>query len=446
MRSMNHARQACRAALAAALLLLFFGHAGAEPGKTLTRTKDPVVVSGASVTAALGVPATNLALFACAERAVPIPFQIDERRDGGYVLTDGPEAGVDLDRGRLDADDEIAFISADLGRRCGREELPQVFVSMTEITITDPLDGGEGFAYLVAYDRIAPRSPVDYVVLNAAKNVIETTDYVVGYNPDAPISINLLKVPRSAGGSGQSVADRQKVRAHATSAWNLVHISKNADDFQAEVLAYSDGPVRVIRRTRNWVNLIWRIPSPSVELTSMYWKTGMSFPLEIRMPFNISAFFRDVGMTIYVDTPPDVPGRVFYNRHNRGGVLIDGRTSQAERDLDRRPSDWQVVAGTTPAHPEGWFSRQVFNAAQVPVRLPLFYVDDAATPDPPERFPGCFGCLGFELAGLQDIPAGSYRIQVEMFPLIDFRPGDEAAFLQITDAPLSVTAKPLANR
>lgn len=410
----------------------------------LTRTVDPVVVAGSLLGPLHGQPIENVALFAMrGDTLEPIPFQVDQRRDGHYVLRSGPDAERDAADGFLDADDELALIAGDAGSARGDAGLPAGCQGGVEIALQDPVDGGTGYVYLLAFAGAAPRSEADYVVYDVAVDMISSTDYVVGYHPDSPISINNLFVPVSAGGSGQSVADRQKIRASATSIWNLVTISRSEGDFRSEVLAYTDGPVRVIRRTRNWMRLVWRIQSPSVELTTIYWKTGMQFPLRINVPFKVSRFFREVTMRIYVDTPPDVPGRVFYNRHNVDGVVVDGRMSERENSLNREPADWQVVAGSLPGHREGWFSRQLYDPEKVPVRLPVYYFDDATTADPPERFAGCFGCLGFELDGLGDLDAGSYAIFIQMFPMKSYRPGDETSYLAIHDHPLAVAAKPL---
>jgi len=423
-------------------LLVSAGSLGADrpQAKTLKRQIDPVVVSGAAVETLQGRPLRNVGLFACRASADcrPIPFQIDEKRNGQYVFHSGAEAGEDDDRGRLDADDEIAFLAGDAGAPAGPGGLSKQAVGGVEIILTDPVDGGRGFVYLLEFPGEAPRSAIDYVRYDVANNQIETTDYRVSYDSAAPISIGWLSVKQEAGGSDQSVADRQKIRIEALAKGDLLRFHRNEEHFRAEVTAYTDGAVRVLRRSRTWLLLLWRIPSPSIEITSTYWKTGMIFPMRVRIPFRISRIFHRVQMRVYVDTPPQVPGRRFYNAHNREGVAIDGKMSQAEYDLDLRPAEWQVVAGSRPEHREGWFSRQRHQADQSGIAMPLYYLDDAALADGPEHYPGCFGCLGFELAGLEEMAAGDTEVEVQMFPLTEYHPGDEQRFLDILDRPLQV--------
>ncbi len=412
--------------------------------RPLKRTIDPVVVLGQSTPTLSGKKIAQLGLFAVGPGGlVPIPFQIDERRDGDYVYTAGSVASVDTDRGALDADDEIAFIAGDAGPRLEPFALPTGAQAGVEIAVTDPIDGGTSYVYLLAYPTAAPRSRTDYVRYHVRENIIETSDYLIGYDPEAPISIGRLQVRKPGGQLGWSVADRQKIRIEADLFWNVAHISRHEGDFQCRVAGYIDGPVRVIRQTKNWQLLFWNIPTPSVRLTSTYWKTGMVFPMTVNLPFDVTRFFRRVQMRIYVDGPTNVPGRRYYNDHNRGGVDVDGRMSPAEQQMDHRPFHWQVVAGTLPQHSEGWFSRQTYDRQAVPIDLPLYYVDDVNFENGPERYRGCFGCAGFEFDGLSQLQSGKFNLTVQMYPMQSYRPGDETTFLNITDRPLKTYATAL---
>ena len=406
---------------------------------SLKRTVDPVVVLGNQVPALCGHKIAQLGLFTLEnEYLVPIPFQIDERRQGEYVYTSGSIASTDVDQGALDEDDEIAFICHDAGPRLSVVALPEEAVAGVELELVDPADGGKAYVYLLAFDGAAPRSDEDYVKYHVAENEIESTEYTVGYLSDAPISIGTQLIKPEAGGSGVNVADRQKIRIEGHTLWNLIHLDRSENDFRSQILGYIDGPVRVIRNTKNWQVIFWEIPTPSVELTSVYWQTSMLFPITLKLPFDITKIFRDVRMRIYIDTPPDVPGRRFYNDRNPQGVLIDGQMSQAEQQLDHRPFHWQVVAGSTPQHPEGWFSRHIYDQEAIPVNLPLYYLDDANQADPPERYPGCFGCLGYEFEDLEQLGAGSFDLTVQMFPLSSYQPGDEKKYLRVQDQPLII--------
>jgi hypothetical protein len=411
--------------------------------KPLTRAIDPVVLVAAKVPGLLGVEISRLGLFAVrGETLAPVPFQIDQRRGAEYLFQNGRAASRDFGRGGLQSTDEIAFLAADSGSRLTTVAWPAGASAGVEITLHDPVDGGAGYLYLLAFSGAAIRSAVRYVAYRRDRDEVETADYIVGYGPEAPISISKLCVKAAAGGSGQNVADRQKIRIEGVSVWNLIHFSRNENDFHSEVIAYTVGPVRMLRKTRNWLTLFWRIPSPSVQLTSVYWKTGMFFPIRLVVPFRVARFFREARLRLYIDSSPLVAGRVFYNDRNPGGALIDGAMDETEKRLDRRPAEWQVVAGTRPEHREAWFSRQIYDPRCARTPATLFYLDDRTVLDGPERYPGCFGCLGFEMDGLAALDAGSFTIDVQMFPMPAYRAGDERAYLDMTDRPLAVVVEP----
>jgi len=417
--------------------------AAAGEGPPLTRRIDPVVVLASQAPELLGRDLPTLGLFAVRGGVLaPIPFQSDQRRHGDYLFQVGRAASREWGRGPLRGEDELAFLAADAGSRLDAEERPAGAQTGCEIELRDSVDGGAGFVYLLAFAGAAPRSPIRYIAYHAERDEVETTDYVVAYGPEAPIAISKLAVQPAAGGSGQSVADRQKIRIDGVSIWNVLRFSRNEDDFQCEVIAYTVGPVRMLRKTKNRLKLLWRIPSPGVEMTSVYWKTGMVFPLRLEVPFRVARFFREARLRLYIDSSPLVPGRIFYNSNNPRGVSIDGAMDEAERQLDRRPAEWQVVAGSRPEHREAWFSRESYDARCTATPATLYYVDDQSVPDPPERYPGCYGCLGFELNGLEKLDAGLFSTDVQMFPMPSYRPGDERAYLNMTDRPLTATVRP----
>ncbi len=116
--------------------------------------------------------------------------------------------------------------------------------------------------------------------------------------------------------------------------------------------------------------------------------------------------------------------------------------SEDEKNLNRGQVGWQVMAGTTPEHPEGWFSRQsVRSSKETPITLPLWYVDDDTHLDPPENVPGCHGNLGFAFQGIDMLKEGAIEIDVKQFPLINYKPGDEDTYLKVDDRPLTIDVK-----
>jgi hypothetical protein len=435
-----------RTLLIISYVLLFcrvLGASASDGEKTLKRTVDAIVFAGNKIPALKGGALVSQTLYARSDGSwKPIPFQVDEKTpDGKYAFATWLNGKPLKDDGLWDANDELVFMAADMGDRAGEVQWPDKATRGFEITATDPDDGGKAYAYLFEFSGNAPVCPTDYIRYDVKGMAIDSVDYYVGDDPKAPISIGKFQIKPAFGGSGVDVADRLKIRVKAKVVGGF-ELDRTEEDFNVRIMGYTDGPVRVIRHTRTWQDLFWNIPSPSSYQTTVYYRNQMIFPITIEVPFDMSLFFRDLQLRVSVDTPCTVPGpRKYYNNHNTAGVDVDGVMSDAERNLNKGQVKWQVIAGTSDQHPEGWMSRQtVISTKEVPITLPLFYADDVTTPDPPENIPGSCGNLGFEIIGLDMLKKGKMTIIVSQFPLLRYKPGDEDIYLKTQDRPLRVTA------
>jgi len=187
----------CRVALACLLACcaaLGSAPAGAEAAP-LDRPDDPIVLTGSDVAALQGIAPSDLVAFRWQGSWDQIPVQVDERRlidindayGAGYTCSGNslcytrPPFGVtyvnytdpktwigpDTDA-TVDANDEIALMAKDAGARLtGAPYPPGVAGRAVEVKITDPLDGGEGYAYLFEQDgSLDPGGGAQYVDYN----------------------------------------------------------------------------------------------------------------------------------------------------------------------------------------------------------------------------------------------------------------------------------------
>ena len=53
------------------------------------------------------------------------------------------------------------------------------------------------------------------------------------------------------------------------------------------VVAWIDGPIRVVRRTKNRQTLFWKIPTPSATLDNIYYANAFEFPTRVDLPFDV---------------------------------------------------------------------------------------------------------------------------------------------------------------
>lgn len=407
-----------------------------EGQKSLERTADPIVVSGRYLGNLFGVSLENMGLFASAGgRFLPIPYQVDEHdAKGNLIFSNGKKAGRDNDPA-FDINDELVFMVSDCGDRVSPENFSEEVEKAVELTVTDPVNGQKGWVYAVAYKDSPKRSPVDYVRYDNSTNVIYARNYTMGFSKSAPIAIGHLAMTKAGGGRGDNQADRLKIRFSAKVMGLL--IEKDEEGFSSEVVAWIDGPVRVVRRTKNRQTLFWKIPTPSAYLDNIYYANVFEFPTRVDLPFDVKTFLSNPKFRVSTDTLCSVSGRIYMNEKNPNPVSIDGKMSDAEKKMDKSPYSWMIIAQPG----EGsWMNRLLYDKKSTPAVPKLYYMDDASSLDPPEEDPGQCGEVGYTLENLIEVSKGVLRLTSVMYNIPKFDQSKIQDYLNILDRPVRVEA------
>ena len=424
--------------------------AGDENLRTLRRESDAVIVTALSAPALAGLRIEKLRVYAGRGGLLaPIPFQIDEKtKDNDWVFLSGPEKNPGDGDGIFNGRDELIVMARDLGNRAaGPAGLPASgppgYQKAFEVRGLDPVDRGEGYAYILYFDAPPPRSRQDYVRIDPATSRIVALHYVLGFSRQAPMAMDELAVTAAGGGDGVDYCDRLKARLHCQIAG--VSIDKTEEDFTVELVAWTDGPVRVIRRTRSRLMLVWNIPSPSARLDNIYYYNSFSFPTEVYLPIDLGFIVKDARFRVSVDSPRLSGQRRYRNSLYPQGVIQDGKMSPLEAKLaaDPRPFTWSST-GTVGADGKdhgAWFNRLLVAGDNPEWKPRVFYVDDENQLDPPDLEPGSFGNGGYQIAGLAHLPAGVYRLDSIMYSVPVFEPAMAELYMRILDHPLAVTVK-----
>lgn len=393
-----------------------------------------------------GLPLAGFRLLACGQRGFePVPFQIDEiDGDGLYVLTEGQEPNRDeggkgeernLD-GALDENDEIVFMAGDCGGRAVQDAWPAGAERTVEIEVRDPDTAGRGWAYLAWLQRPPPESPKDYVRYDPGEDRIHAECYTLGYAPEKDLVYTTsLAIEPACGGNGRDLLDRLLIRFSATVLLRGVTFSRNEDDFVSRVLAYKDGPVRMMRRVANSMRLVAGLRTPKIIAYSMYYRDAVEAPNRIDVPVAVGKVLRDFHFEGGADYLSEAVGMRFYSSRNPSGVLVDGRMSPEEETLDRQNLEWTLLAG-----PQGNLLTRVDlgPGLREVVGKELVYRDDATGSEPPESEPGQFPKIAFSFTNLTALKRGRYSYCVHFYCLPPYSPGVEKEFLDILDRPVKV--------
>jgi hypothetical protein len=111
--------------------------------------------------------------------------------------------------------------------------------------------------------------------------------------------------------------------------------------------------------------------------------------------------------------------------------------SPQEEHLDLSMDDWRLVTGT-----QGTFFRGKIpeNEITPQVKMTLDYVDDISRNDPPECENGQVGHV-FDRMDVLKVKPGVYKTDIVFLIPPEYRPGDEALYVQWESHPLKVDAE-----
>ena len=419
--------------LAAGCLLSVLGGVGARSllAQTALSFGDVVRVAGTDLRVFGGARLDHLALLACVHtNCRPIPFQIDQRDAGGnWVLDQGPEPNADQASGVLQENDLLLFMAADAAQRASRADLPPA-TEAAEVTIVDPASHDIRWVYFVRYPRIAPRSDASYVDYDPVNDRVRGAHVSLGFRNGVPDYL-----ASNGNAAGPNLLDRLKVRATASFLWGLIRFSRDEGDLTTQFVAWRKGPIRVIRRQRQWVRIGWGIRSPTFGSYTYFYRDFAELPVSLRLNFPPRYFFGDIAVETVLDFR-DLSGWSVLAPSLPAPIAINGAMTPQKRALNELTDSWFAVLG-----PEITLIQTLdVSPSLSSVRRHLLY-RESATPLPPEAVAGERPGIGFRLdrwdrvgAGLHQLESVSYALPPEV---------DPRAFMASRKTPLQIIVQAL---
>jgi hypothetical protein len=421
------------------------GHTRVEPKRNdllLERFYDPVLVPGKWLEGLVGTPLSALRLVRYDNGGFePIRFQLDERTvEGEWIFPHGKKNNLSESNGLLDGQDVLLFMAKDAGKRAAEDASPQGASSVSEIGMEDPVDGRMAWVYLAVYEGQPPSpSPLpDYVRYNYETEEVTTdynyTKFIITEDGLHTGFSDIGAILPPAGGTGENRLDRMKTRIRIRFFFNLVPLSLNEENLGQDVVAYIKGPVRVIRRLEQFVQLPFGLRGMKSFADLHIYQNFVVVPAEIHVPKGVDKVISYSKVWFGADFAPNVIGSLFRNSENLEPLIIDGRMSEAERQFSSKQDRWRVFYGPTGA----MFIRGVFPAEYAELaEIHQRYVDDLSVSDPPERYDGTIGLVQTELTSRNPQP-GRYRIRMEVCFPPHYREGDETGCLNVGVDPLRI--------
>lgn len=418
--------------------------AGPAGAKEVLTVNAPVVVEGKNLPAVLGQPVGSLWLLAESEgRLRLIPFQIDERMKVSvyqtwtrrrehlaYATNAGRRVRADYDPA-FDSNDQLVFMSGDLGRRVLAEEMPPARVC-AELRVQEPETGAEGFAYLCALEPPpAEPAPESYLRADDSFRSFYGQTYELGFPAQNPVNFDRLRLLGPEGPSADLV-DRFKTRLEVSVALGLSAYSLSESDFHYYARGIKAGPIRIIVETESvlesWFNAQIRVIN-----TIVFYSDHVEYELNTRPPIYFGRFNQS-HYTLALDLSAAADQMTFLSDQNPAGVPVDGTIEPAELRLNYGPAEWVAVTGRA-----GTIFAYLSLPGEAPLHKDLYYNDQSDKPDAPENEVGMFGKFGFIVRHLEKMGAQPkpWRLVFWMRPE-PYQPGLEKRYVDSFRRPLKV--------
>jgi hypothetical protein len=376
-----------------------------------------------------GTPLARLGLVAWRDGvAVPIPFQIDERIGSWVAMPNGREPSADDFPGTIEVDDVLVFMACDAGERAPQGTPPAA--AGREIRIDDPRTGATAWAYLMVADD-PPRTTRRYVAYDPEHDMVRTAGWRIGMIQALPEYLAL----GLGGPLGPNILDGLRLRAEARLRGNLARFTLSERDGEHELVAWTAGPVRVVRRSRHEVQIGLGIKLAAGYAHTYFYALHAYGPGKLKLPFSPSVFFNDIRAFAGADLH-DLDGwRYLADGVPPPGFAIDGRTDAAERAFDGAGSWFALTHPGEAIVVSLWMS----DALRTAIPLHLVYRDDATFAAPPERVRGSVPFVGIEGREAQRLQAGRYEFALRVYGIPHWKPGDERRLVAEVDAPVRVS-------
>lgn len=404
------------------------------------RFADVVRISAAELPAFDGYSVEQLAVMACSRRpgpaaaCRPIPCQVDERdSEGRWALEEGPQPSRDDPPNALDANDDLIFMASDAGDAIPPNTLP-TDGPVAEVALTDRDGGTTRWTYVVALRDAAQKATTSYVDYDPAADRAYGRRVSLAFRGGIPSS--LVAAEDENRRDGAELLDRFKVRGTATFLWGVLRFSRNEDDVTSEFVAWRKGPIRVIRRQRQWVHIGWGIRSPTFGSYTYFYRDCAELPVSLHLNFPPTYFFGAITIRAFLDFR-DLRGWQLLRPDVDAPLYIDGTASDAKAALNDVTGSWFALRG-----PQVTLVQELaLGSTLATVRQRLLYREDGTNPEPPEALRGQLPAVGYQLDRWQDVGAGTHQLTSVSYalpPQMDVR-----AFMRSRRSPLLVTVRAL---
>ncbi len=407
--------------------------------KTIKRYLDPMVMDGKVTQELVGLPLSNIRLYAFIDgKFKPILFQIDEMtgEGGDWILTGGPIKSDDLSNGKFDTFDKLLFMISDIGDKVAKEAWVAGYTKGAEIEVTDPLTGEKGWCYFLYFESNPPAKSTQppYVTYDYKTEIFKSdmwgSEYIITEDGLHSTFYKRKWNSKKSGGNGENYVDRLKVRT--TIKVFGIPIRLNEEGVSSNVIAHKIGPIRFTRRFEQYVQVL-NVPALRVVADAMYYRYTSTVPVQFSVPLNKP---KNKGISIVIrfgtDYAPIVKGGITKNSNHPKGFIVDGKMDDGEKNFNPAVDTWRLITGEF-----GTFMTRTIFTPEIKenIKITMGLIDDVNFDHAPEAHPGCLGYM-WQDWDFSRAKKATYHLYVEFYHIPFYKAGDELAYLNYLDHPL----------
>ena len=364
----------------------------AAPAALSDRQADPVVLTGAQVGSLINTPVGDIVAFSWRNGGwTQVPVQVDERKNVEMNTIYGkpanttnpvmatvyadPNTFVGAGSGLLTDLDEVSLMAADTGDAAPSTNPADVVASSrVRLTVTDPRDAHQAYAYLFrrASSALSPDAGKHYVIYtfqltsgaykttygfgagpNPETSSVRTSSYTRGFHDRWQDDVLTVNTP---GASGVDILDRQK---ELFAPGNCVRSEDTFDTGEGAFIANISGPVRAIR------SFIGANSGPYTERTQIFYAQREDDVTDLRV-------HSIPGVMNFFDYSNAARGMTYSNSLNTAGVPVDGKPDT----LVAGRQQWDKVDGPQGALTHVWSLQTSIS----PITVTNYYEDNDTNP------------------------------------------------------------------
>ena len=367
----------------------------------------PVVLTADDVKPLSGIPINRIGLLSVQDDQLkPITFQIDTKDENDQFIFDKDDRELTTP---FDDNDEIVFLAKDASKAWWEGEPPRIKGAfITEIEFEDPVSGELRWIYAVSYSQShdVKKTSVDSIHYNRETDAIWSKSYRIQFVEEIPFLVNSFQWSSHDKNCCPDIIDSMKIR-HTGQLFGLFDFVRTHRDYDSEIVAIKDGPIRVIRRTRNSVRILFDYHSPEILIDYIAYPNAVFMDSHINLPFRLGLVLSDLKTytTVDLDNSTLLPRSTIYSESTLDGAEVDGVMDEADRTLNESGDEWLTLSNEY-----GSLMTGLALDPGMPVTKRVYMMDDLTREDPPEDIKGLFGNIGYLTENWEAVEGGIHHM------------------------------------